>query len=916
MYRNLLIKILVGLFFPFLLFAENFQILGLDSPSSYRNDYENYRELNFDQFQKIIPSREFFYPQTTLVLSGGGARGFVHIGILKEIEINQIKIHSIVGTSIGAIIGALYATGYNSDEIINIIHQIDWDELFKLIENTDRRELILDRKNLFEKSLLKIYFKNFEAIIPQGFSFANKLNEILTNLFYNAKYISFSTYNELKIPFRAVATDIVEGKTVILGDKSLPLSVRASATIPLRHSPVPFGDMLLVDGGLMANLPVSSAISAFNPDLTIAVDATSPLFNRENLDRAWNVADQIVSIEMRKYTELESQKANFVINPELNDFSNDNFQHIDSLIKIGQKSFALQLPKLKNKIEELTDARIDEYLEANFPNELYFSYVKLQNISKVDSFNISKELAKNSQISIKNLIKLLINSETKYNKLTYQIIDNQTILISSDHPKLLKNIELSANISDSLNLAVNKIIYENYSTEVNVDFVVQTAEKILQEARKLGYCFLSIKSVKWIDSTNTLWFEINPGFVSKIIIQGNHSIKEDIIIREVSFEPGKIAKFSQLASTRSNILGTNLFSFVDIYPQRDSEGNVAVVIMVSEAGNQILQIGIRADNERNLQSNLDFVHNNLFNTGIQLNFSFNGGSRNQNFNILGLNPKFFGMDFTAKALLYYENRKYYIYDNFVNTSIKQLISNRIEENQWNKIGALFSLGNQIGKNGKLSLDLRMEKFRYFAIGQPLPEWSNLATLKINFQYDSGDNIYFPSEGSIINTYLETNLAPESPDFVPYSKIFISIENYFSLTNRHTFTYGGLIGAGDQTMPITEMFWLGGENNFWGLRQDQYFGRQIAKLFLSYRYRIPVKSFLDMYFSIYYNTGRIWLNTSEIKLSSFLHGFGIGYSLDTPLGPLSVSLARAMLFDKNFGSIRGDLQSYFSFGVKL
>lgn len=898
------------------IWPQQWKIVGLDAPSSYKIDYETYKVINSDEYSTIIPNEEYFRPHISLILSGGGARGFAHIGVIQGLEKRGIKINSIVGTSIGAIVGSLYASGYTPDEIIDIFHKIDWEELFKLIENTDRREYIIDNKSLFDKSLLKVYFKNFEAIFPQGFSFANRLNEILSNLLYKSKYIPLDTYDDLRYPFRAVATDIVQGTTVILKEKSLPLSVRASSTIPLRHSPVKLDNMLLVDGGLMANLPVSSAIKEFNPDITIAVDVTSPLFDFENLDRAWNVADQIVSIEMKKYTELERKKADYVITPKLGNYSNTNFEFLDSLITLGRDAFDELSNILIDEINRKTDENINLFLSEHFKNELFFDNIELQNVSKVDSFKIFSLVKNGKLIPVSEILKILIKSEGKYNKITYVVSDNNKLIIKANSIIQLKSIEYADQLPDELIKFINQLQYEYFAEEVNIDLINKLAESILSEARKLGYCFLYIDTIKWNSTNNSLYFKVNPGYIENIRIIGNQSIKNNIIERELLFKEKQIATYEQIRQSRGNLMATSLFSFVDIYPQKNENDNIDMIVFIAEAGNQILQLGIRADNERNLQASFDFIHNNLFNTGLQLNFSFFGGSRNQNFNITGLNPKLLNADFTTNFLLYLDNRRYFVYENIVDLPNTRIISNNIGENQWNRVGGMISFGNQIGKNGKLSIDLRLEKYREFSIGKTPGNFSNLSTFKINFQYDSGDDPYYPTEGSVINTYLESNLIPTSQYFTSFSKIYISLSNFNTFLDRNTICYGGMIGAGDQTMPTTEMFWMGGENNFWGLRQDQYFGRQIAKVFLTYRYRIPVKTIFDMYFSLHYNTGRVWLNTTQIKMSSFLHGFGLSYSFNTPLGPLTLSIAKPMMFDKNLGAIFGETQTYFSFGVKI
>jgi outer membrane translocation and assembly module TamA len=129
-------------------------------------------------------------------------------------------------------------------------------------------------------------------------------------------------------------------------------------------------------------------------------------------------------------------------------------------------------------------------------------------------------------------------------------------------------------------------------------------------------------------------------------------------------------------------------------------------------------------------------------------------------------------------------------------------------------------------------------------------------------------------------------------------------------------WGLTVGAGDATMPETEMFSLGGENNFYGLREDQSRGRQLINSEFSYSYRIPVKNFFDMYISILVNSGRTWLSPEAIKLSTFREGIGSAISVDSPLGPLSLGVGRALFFTEENKIIWGKYTSYLSIGVQL
>ncbi|OGU59436.1 MAG: hypothetical protein A2X64_00820 [Ignavibacteria bacterium GWF2_33_9] len=214
----------------------------------------------------------------------------------------------------------------------------------------------------------------------------------------------------------------------------------------------------------------------------------------------------------------------------------------------------------------------------------------------------------------------------------------------------------------------------------------------------------------------------------------------------------------------------------------------------------------------------------------------------------------------------------------------------------------------------MGLDLRYEYQKLVKDSKNPPDFKKLFTFKINFQYDSRDKAFIPTEGVLLSTYLESNLVPSS-DFISYSKIYFAYSQTASFQSRHSLSWGFEVGAGDETMPETEMFSLGGENNFWGMREDQSRGRQILNTTLYYNYRVPVKNFFDINFSLILNSGRTWLKPETIKLSSFREGIGARFSIDTPLGPFSLSMGKSFFISQK-QIIWSSLLGYLSIGVNL
>src|SRR5579859_2706437 len=231
-------------------------------------------------------------PRTCLVLSGGGARGAAHIGVLKVLEEYRVPIDCIAGTSMGALVGAAYATGYSVPEMQKLVTDLSTDLLFK--ERPPRRELSVRRKQEDQLNLVgpEVGVRGGELFLQKGFASGVQLETVLRKL---SRARGYQRFDELPIPFRAVATDLVTGHLVVFGEGDLANVMRASMSVPGFIAPTEIGDMLLIDGGLTNNLPVNVA-REMNADVVIAVNLGTPLLKREQLGSIVGVSAQMIFI--------------------------------------------------------------------------------------------------------------------------------------------------------------------------------------------------------------------------------------------------------------------------------------------------------------------------------------------------------------------------------------------------------------------------------------------------------------------------------------------------------------------------------------------------------------------------------------------------------------------------------------------
>jgi len=285
-------------------------------------------------------------PKVGLVLSGGGARGAAHIGVLKILERERIPIHCIAGTSFGALVGGLHALGYSASELEEIFMQDDWDAF--VTDKPDRRlSPMMERRNYRYQG--QINFKGFSPELPSGLWSGQQVIEILISLTTERMVAAEYDFDKLPIPFRAVATDLVSGEEFVFKQGRMTEALRASIAVPFLFTPVDKDEMLLVDGGLVNNLPTDIARD-MGADIVIAVDVTSPLLKKEQIRSFVEVLDQSISLLMRESVEKNRKLADIVLFPDLDGLANTDYQQMAAIMARGTEEAERRLAELKNLV--------------------------------------------------------------------------------------------------------------------------------------------------------------------------------------------------------------------------------------------------------------------------------------------------------------------------------------------------------------------------------------------------------------------------------------------------------------------------------------------------------------------------------------------------------------------------------------
>jgi NTE family protein len=281
-------------------------------------------------------------PKIGLVLSGGGAKGIAHVGFLRVMEKAGIHPDYIAGTSMGSLVGALYAIGFSVDSIESLLHKQNWNEI--LSNKIDYRRLNMEEKKDYGEYLAEFPFYGWKPGLPSGAIKGQELELLFEKL--TISVASDSSFDQFYIPYRAVATDLLTGSAYVFSEGPLALAMRSSMSIPTIMQPVNYKGMMLVDGGLVENFPVSVA-KDMGADIIIGVYTGGQLLPEEDLTSLIAILKQ--SSLMGGILDAKKQRKNvdIYIEPYLNDMSAADFNSADEFYKRGYEAAMKKLPDLE-----------------------------------------------------------------------------------------------------------------------------------------------------------------------------------------------------------------------------------------------------------------------------------------------------------------------------------------------------------------------------------------------------------------------------------------------------------------------------------------------------------------------------------------------------------------------------------------
>lgn len=865
----------------------------------------------------VIPHRQVRRPKVALVLSGGGARGAAQIGVFKVLERYGIPIDFIAATSMGAIVGGLYASGYSADEIERIALTTNWDEVLSLGEETKRTDLFMDQKLARDRTLLAIRFQGLDPIIPIAVSSGQRLTDFLSREMLQAPYHPYPDFDALKIPFRAIATDLVSGRRIVMSDGPLAEAIRASATTPLLYNPIERDTMRLIDGGLLANVPVDVAREN-GMDIVLAVNTTSGLRSVDEMRAPWQAVDQMMGISMAVLNEQQLKDADIVITPDIGKRSTYDLRGLDTVIQLGERSAEAKIPEIlrlldqRERWQELSTDQMQEFPRPTvqiaggvIPDSLRDRIFHDASLGKLSEGQIRSHLRSIYDLGTFRDVRADIVRDSLVSAVRYVLVPN---------PRLTSvTIQGCSQISpDTLRALLSPMI----GKPVNYHAGVKALEQIVQKYRKQGYSLARIDSLQFVEPTGRLRLVIDEGVITSINVEGGVRTQDAFVLKEFALRPGEIFNIDKANRGVAAISSTTLFEFVYLevsYPG----GRPALIVRLRERPSQLVRLGFRADNERHLQGLLDVRDENFQGSGMELGATAAGGDRNSNFVLEYKAHRLFGTYMTFSANAFFRTYNTYTYED----------APIVRENHWKRIqageyedirtGASLSFGSQLERLGNATAELTLQNVRIKSIenAAELEGHYRLVTVRAGTVVDSKDNYPFANSGVGLAMYYEfasEGLGSE----IAYNALSVMWESYSTWGTYHTFHPRLTMSFGDRTMPLSQQFRFGGHETFFGLREDDTRGRELLLLNLEYRLLLPFKLLFETYLRVRYDLGSISTVPEEIKFSTLRHGVGTEIALRTPIGPASFGVGKSFYLSKNLPENpiqQGPFLFYFALG---
>jgi len=819
-----------------------------------------------------IPWSDIKHPRIGLALSGGGARGLAHIGVLRALEEAGIEVDIIAGTSMGALVGGMYASGYSPDEMEKRLTSLNWQEYY--FDSAERSSMFPGVQENVSGHLFQLRFHNFVPYVPVAVSSGQRFLVTLLDLTKRGIYQNYKSWDQLRVAFRCVTTDLVTGQRVVFSRGDISEAIRASMSIPLLLAPVVWDSLLLVDGGLVENIPVETARDA-GADFIIAVDVTAGMRTAADLQHPWEVVDQISNFTITPRNRELLDKADLVITPATSNWGSGDYVRMDEIVDHGHQATVAILDQLQASLRQLTSSpdtlfRLDT---------LFYSGVSAttppltpQRMSEISYQQILLLLKQVHQTGYYSSEEALIYSNLRGLRcLEFKLKENHTITgLQVYGLPSLDSLKVVSTFQPFLDKPAN--------------FVqgIELLNGFIADLRAQGYSLASIDSLNFDSGIVSLW--IDRGRIAQITISGNAHTSDYSIMRDFKIKEGDFFNLYRAQSSISNIYASDLFASAS-YRIHQQESGKSLELMVNERSFPLLQVGLGYDNRHFERIFLRLRHENSANLGIRTVLYWRYSADREEQKLRLEQDRLFHTTLTWRIDA--EN-------NYQRCSIWEG-NNRAGRASYRAHDFSVMLGQQIRRLGTISAGVRLTRGEYRLDNQVTSY--DLRQLVLSSLVDTRNRVPWPEDGEYHLVKFETSSSPLNPSdsFNRWQMLF---KSWRRINHRHVLHSTLFLAQADDTTPAPYLWHQGYETGLTALHSRQFRSRLATRLGMQY-YWIMIDN--EPYRLLLMAEGHAignWASSADsIELpGDLMPHYSAGVILDSILGPLELIYAYAPAHD--------------------
>ena len=657
--------------------------------------------------KKIKSAKDNKNLKVALVLSGGGVKGYAHLGVLRVLERENIKIDYITGTSIGAFVGTLYSIGYSIDEIEKILDDVNVSSFLETV--TDNTNLSLDKKESLKKYSVYLSFDNeLNFSLPKGLKGAGEEYLILKKLL--GKYELMDNFDNFPIPLRIVATNLNTGETKAFDSGDVAKILIASMAIPSIFEPVKIDGEIYVDGLVSRNLPVEEAYE-MGADIVIASDIGAPVVEKNDYN-ILSILSQTNTIQASNITKFSREKASILISPDIKNISAIESSKKEELMKLGKIAAEEQIDKIKLLAKSNMDRKKDKFIPTD---EDKFIINKIEYNAKFNKDTVTvlndifKELL-NNPISKKDIDKRIVDVySSKYMDKIYYTIDNNTLIIDGEKPhsnKIGLGFNYLTGYGTTFNIGSDLFFNGKFNNNVNLNI-------------KFGdYLGADFATLSYYGVKNRFGFLTNIGYnESPFFLYDNKRKIAKFINREAYF---KIGLFTQ--PTNNTMLSYGVLSKFSSLKQ-DTGGDSSKKLEYSENSTKTY-LSLKYDT-------LDSISNPMKGVKASLNYNFSSSFGKSKSNL-------YGPAYSIKGYIPVNSKFSFIYG----LNYSSLRGDKIRADRRIRLGGIYT-------------NMDDNEFEFYGFNYQEKQVKDLIALTLGFKHKIIYSLYFSTKFNIA-TFNEDN----------------------------------------------------------------------------------------------------------------------------------------------------------------